>query len=107
MHVIQLSSNNTQKILELGPQSNEASSGLNIQNTQHIKKINILFYFFRNWSFFEIGRLLRAQVLDCTRALLRRMDERVAGTDGHVAHPVHTLLRVVVLCELSTVSRAL
>ena len=41
-HVIQLPSNNTQKIPNLGPQFNEASSGLNIPNTHQKKK----FFFF-------------------------------------------------------------
>ena len=43
-HVIQLPSNNTQKIPNLGPQFNEKSSDLNIPNT-HKKKIIYLVFF--------------------------------------------------------------
>ena len=50
LHVIQLSRNNMQKILELGPQSNEVSSSLNIQNMQKNKK---------NLFFQETGSLSR------------------------------------------------
>ena len=46
LHVIQLPNNNTQKSLELGPQSNEVSSGLNIQN----KKQNKISFFFKIMS---------------------------------------------------------